>query len=248
MNTYKHDNVNDIYIVNNYKKYYLYIHKNILYFYPSDESKKYYKNNLLKKNVVSDFFLECDINNLLKEQNYLFEGYMYGDNDNCKELLLTDILFCGNTLIVDSEYSTRYTLLYNIFNTTSFNFIRINNSVSIKLHPYTSEKMLKTFLNNFKWCKEVISIERISNFSKQQYIITGNSSSKYNSQPTLKIVKKTSKSEIYQVYDTLTNDNEGLLYVKSLYISKKLDELFKNNPILELNCVYNFNFQKWMYT
>ena len=234
-NFFKNDS--DYFIPNNYKKYYLYITEKkkgvaTLFYYPSVESKKYYESNLLVKNTLLEFFVECDIT--LKANSILLEGYMYNNNTT---FLLSDVLFIGNQQINNPNYNERFNLLLNIYTESLSSIININ------MHPYMTESYMELFLNNFIYKNEIINIEKISNFIKQQLLIVGN--------PILegckfkKTIQKTKKSEIYNVYNLTSNDPEGFLYIKTLQDSIFIKNKFKDTDIITCDCIYNTNFQKW---
>lgn len=227
-------------IPNNNKKYFIFMKKisnttAIMYYFPSETSKQYYSSNLLIKNTISDFFVECDI--VLQEPFYILEGYLYNNKQN---YLISDILFIGNNIVNEPDYSSRFNLLYNFYN------LYQNEFTNIQLHPYTSENMISLFLNNFIWKHEIVSIETIFGFYKEQkYIIEPFSSKTISSTPIFKIIEKTNKSEIYKVYNISTNDYEGLLYIKTLQDSIYMYNLTQNCDTCTLECVFNSNFQKW---
>ena len=244
------------YIPNNNKKYYVYITKKkdqytTMYFFADIESKKYYHDFLLIKNTLVDFFIECDI---VFEESFLLEGYLYGSNlyssnsntsenehsNNKMNYLITDILFKGKDLI-DSEYDKRYDIINELFFNKLSNLKNLNNILDIGIHTHISESYIPIFLNNFIWKKEIISIEHVNNFNKNQKYLQKDT----NDKSIDKKIVKTKTSDVFKVFNIETNNYEGLLYISTLKISKYINILFKSCDEVILNCNFNTHFQKW---
>ena len=250
-----HDNKDcEVKIPNNNKKFFLYIVKKVennkncytLYFFPDKNSKVYYSNFLLIKNTIDDFCIECDIT--FDDNSYLLEGYLYGDS-NKKQFLITDILFRNNELI-DNNFNGRMSLVHNLFFSKLHKMDNLNNLISIGIHHYVTNPLLKIFLNNFVWKSELICIETVCNFEKtikylpDKEICKNNKESDVSVSSTKKIIKS-KVSDIYNVYNIDTSDSEGILYISTLKMSKYLNNIFKENNELNLQCTFNKHFQKW---
>lgn len=216
---------NSIYYIipNNNKKYYLYIttngNKNILYFFQNDT-------------ILTDFYFET---NYKFETDILLEGYLYNDSSN---FLISDVLYYENNICI-KEYVERFDILENFY---FYNFEKIkNNSIQIGLHMNFSNNSqnIKVFLNNFKYNSEICSYEHIIGLKKIKNIYC-----KYDGVYEKKITK-TNYTEVYNVYNIESGNKEGILYVKNIYESKKLKELFKNVDEIVLKCIYNDTFYKW---
>jgi len=209
-----------------------------MYFFPDKKCASYFENCLLIKNTIDEFFIECDLK--LDDPLYLLEGYLYG-SDEKKHFLITDILFKGNTL-VECDYTNRLQMINDLFINKIDEMKNINNILSIGIHNSINNYLLKVFLNNFIWKNELIGVEVVRNFEKNQKFL--NEQSEYTG-TIQKVIRKSKTSDIYNVYNLITNDSEGLLYINTLKMSKHLNSLFKNNEQLTLNCCFNKNFQKW---
>ena len=215
-----------------------------MYFFPDKNSKMYYNDYILVKNTIDDFCIECDLN--FDDKSYLLEGYLYGNLDKM-QFLISDILFKGDKLI-DFNYYDRMQLVNSLFFNKIQKMCNLNNLISISIHHYITIPLLKIFLNNFIWKTEVICIETVCNFEKKINFLEQN---KHNNNinndcdVSIKKITKTKVSDIYNVCNLDTSNNEGILYISTLKMSKHLSSLFKENDELNLKCAFNKHFQKW---
>lgn len=224
-------------IPNNNTKFYLYINKkkilenckenyNILYFFPSDDSKS------------SDFFIEID-NKF--NSTFLFEGYIY-KKDNKSYYLLTDILFKDQELIT-CDYALRYTMLNEIFFNIT-NLSNLNDHLTIGIHPIFQnehENIIHIFLHNFIHKQDICSVEHVYNFKKIQI----HKESPHVGEENKKIGKG-KYPDVYNVYNLNTGNNEGILYIKGLKESKCIKNIISNvDDLFILKCKYNSTFHKW---
>lgn len=226
-------------IPNNNVKYYLFITNksklettkdkyNTLYFFPDTNNKQ--------DNQLTDFYLEID--ERFKEE-YLFEGYLYKKADNKLSFLITDILIINNQPII-TDYAMRLTIMNEII--MDINLFDLNNHLSITLHPVfqkANENLIKIFKNNFIFKTDICSIELVNNFIKIRYI------DKQDLEDTDKIIEIGKYSDVYNVYDILTNDYIGILYIKGLKQSKMMKNLFVDKNKIVLKCKFNNDFKKW---
>lgn len=234
-------------LLNNNIKYYMYTIKrkelekckdesNILYFFRMGE-----KGNANEK--VDEFYMEID--NKFND-NYLFEGYMYtDDNLSKKSFLISDILVKNNNVIRE-DYTNRYLVLNDII---KYEYKNLNNLLNINIHTVFQkdtvnniDSLLNIFKNNFIYNKELIAIEEIYNSNKVV---------KFTTNPNkLQCKKRIIKRDIIDVYDVInidTGDNEGVLYIRGLKESKYFKEIFyvKNLETVEIECEFNKKFYKW---
>lgn len=226
-------------IPNNNIKYYLFITNksklettkdkyNTLYFFPDTNNKQ--------DNSFTDFYLEIDER---FKREFLFEGYLYKKADNKLSFLITDILIIDNQPIT-TDYATRLTIINELI--MDINLFDLNNHLSINLHPVfkkANENLIKIFKNNFIFKMDICSIELVNNFVKTRYI------DKRDVQDTDKIIEIGKYSDVYNVYDVLTNNHEGILYIKGLKQSKTIKNLFVNKNKIVLKCKFNSEFKKW---
>lgn len=240
-------------VPNNSKKFYLFISHNsriektdnfnLLYFFTDNETNKLFEENKLEKNILSDFFMEID---LTFNCEYLVEGYLYseGASSNISNycFLITDILFIGEQ-IVDCDYGFRYSLINEHFLPIIHKLSRLNDHLTISIHPMFEESntsIVKVFLDNFQFGSQVNSFETISNFKKTRKTIVN----KVNIEE--KLITKTNQSEVYSVSELKTNNNQGILYISSIKISKQMKKLFTEKDIVcKLKCKFNTQFNKW---
>ena len=245
---------NNVLIVNNNKKYYLYITKksnldnsnsnyNILYFFPDTQSLDFYKNDLLTINKLNEFYIET---NSLFEEDILFEGYLYTKRDTPTHYhyCITDILV-KNHEIVNCDYELRYTLLNELL--LHKDLTNLNDNMTISPHQLIYQMnsgLISVMLNNFIYKKELCSIEEIDNFNKTitKYVEPSFNTLDY------KYISKGKYSDVYNVYNIESKEKEGILYIKGLIESKKLKELFTNietECTVKIKCKYNKSFNKW---
>lgn len=246
-------------IPNNNNKYYLLIvNKNditpnnmnnkykICYFFPHEDSN----DNLIFKNSKIDFYVEIDnYKTTFNHNNYLFEGYLYNLNDQ-KTFLITDILAIDSKLI-KSDYSLRYSLIYKLVSQQKLN--NLNGHLTIGIHSIfeldselydaniQASQVFKLFKNNFTFKDEISAIEHVSEISLKKHIEV----SKIAIQNETKIITKGKYIDVYNVYNTITNNHEGILYVKGLKESKLIRPMFSENESIQIECSFNNNFKKW---
>lgn len=226
-------------IPNNNIKYYLFITNksklettkdkyNTLYFFPD--------TNNIQDNRLTDFYLEIDER---FQQEYLFEGYLYTRTDNKLSFLITDVLIINNQPVI-TDYATRLTTINEII--MNINLFDLNNHLSITLHPVfqkANENLIKIFKDNFIFKSDICSIELINDFVKTRYI------NKVDLKDTDKIIEIGKYSDVYNVYDNVTNNYIGILYIKGLKQSKIMKNLFLNKNKIILRCKFNNDFKKW---
>ena len=251
-------------IPNNNQKYFLYISQknklerigsnqknyNFLYFFPDKISKEYYSNNKLEYNKLSDFYIEID---LVFSYDILLEGYLYRSKEGKLHYLLTDILY-KNTDLITFDYKLRYNLLNEIFMPLKKNLINLNDHLYINLHPMfnnINENMITIFKHNFIFKEQLCCLEKIELFSKERSIIVDYPSEGNTQENTkdyvIKLIEKTKYADVYNVFDKVTNNKQGILYIKGVKDSKYIKELFNknSNSIIEHECIFNKNFNKW---
>lgn len=244
-------------IPNNNNKFYMFVtnkydttnNKNdnkykILYFFPSNE----HKNNLFK-HLITDFYVEIDSNKAnFTKSNYLFEGFLY-NKDSFNTFLISDILSVDNK-IIDCNYSLRYNLINNIIKEQ--NLDNLNGHLNIGIHSmfeYNSDDyniILKMFKNNFKFKNDISSTQIINDNN----LIKTNTESVDIVTPTNKKITKGKFIDVYNVFNINTNNNEGILYVKTINDSKSLRKMFEDKEEhgifhIEILCDYNRYFKKW---
>lgn len=226
-------------IPNNNIKYYVFITNksklettkdkyNTLYFFPDTNNKQ--------DNRLTDFYLEID--ERFKDE-CLFEGYLYKRPDNKLTFLITDVLIINNKPMI-TDYATRLTIINEII--MDINLIDLNNHLSINLHPVfqkVNENLIKIFKDNFIFKTDICSVELVNNFIKTRYI------DKRDLEDADKIIEVGKYSDVYNVYDVVTNNYIGILYIKGLKQSKMMKNLFVNKKKIVLRCKFNNDFKKW---
>jgi len=244
----------DYLIPNNNKKYYLLITKKRLLEPNSvnDKEKNFNNNRSNSYDILylfpdqfnsetdncSDFYMEIDP---VFSDELLLEGYLYKDEQNKYSYLLTDILI-KNKKIIDVSFELRYTLLNEIIKGIRMECLKeLNNHMTINVHPMFDMEntcFVKIFKTNFVYKDQITAIEHVSKFTKRRYVdkIKGNDIKR------LEIGKYT---DVYNVFNSDTNNNEGILYVKGINESKQLKNMFKDKKTIILKCSWNVTFSKW---
>ena len=52
-------------------------------------------------------------------------------------------------------------------------------------------------------------------------------------------------SDVYNIYDVVTNNYQGILYIKGIKQSKEMKRLLLNKDKIKLQCKFNNDFKKW---
>lgn len=252
----------EIFIVNNNKKYYVYFipkkmvsncdnEYNLLYFFPDEKTVSFFKNDKINSNVISDFYIETEI----KFKNIvscLFEGYMYKISDNNYHYLITDILYINSNQdinVLQLDYISRFALLNEFFiNKPELSIKNINNNINVGIHQIFSKSkknMINIFKNNFIYKQELCCIETVNkkSFNKKSFI-------EPNNQIQSKLIERSDKFvDVYNVYDINTMNHDGILYIKGLVESRQMNQIFGNKSKIGereiIKCKWNSHFNKW---
>lgn len=234
---------NELYIPNNNKKYYCLIIKknqiedtkdnyNILYFFNNDP------NNFV------DFYIEmsCYFN-----ETILLEGYLYNNSVTTfhSHFLATDILIKNND-VVNGDYIFRYMILNELLYPLMDNLRNINDNINIGIHNIfnnNNKNMMQIFKKNFIYNTELCAVENINNYTKKTYL----EDTTIIFTDSEKLIEKTSYADVYNVYDTMTKESNGILYIRGLKESRFMKIVIgtdtKNGSIVK--CKFNKNFNKW---
>lgn len=157
-----------------------------------------------------------------------------------KKVLIHDILVL-NGKVLKVDYLLRYNLLIEKIGTTS---IKVTNNYKFQVSPkLTGDTDLDVFKTNFKYpLSHFLCVW--NSYHKDLYLLESN----YIMQNL--VIKPQIKSEIYNVYSMTTNEDLGLLYIKSLSDSRYIRSLFKNVSDTHIihKCIYNERFGKWEIT
>lgn len=229
----------DFIIANNNIKYYLFITNksklenlkdkyNILYFFPDVTTEL--------DNTLSDFYLEIDER---FKSDYLFEGFLYKRSDNKLSFLITDVLIIENDIVM-TDYASRLTIINEIIMDKYLN--NLNNKVNINLHPIfkkENENLIKIFKDNFIFKSDICCIELVNNFIKTRYV------DNVDLEASEKVIKIGKYSDVYNIYDVITNNYQGILYIKGINQSREMKRLLLNKDKIKLQCKFNNDFKKW---
>jgi hypothetical protein len=243
---------------NNNKKFFVFItHKsnvdqntndshNIVYFFPDDVSKDYYKDNKLVNNVMTDFFIEI---NKRFESELLLEGYLYQHN-GLYQFLCTDLLMI-NDRVLTVDHDTRWSLLHEYIYFNKFGSLeQLNHHISFELHPYvlsSSMCLLPIFSANFIHKDEIVCEEHVYDKSRERQIYCGTTMDNNEPQLCPKLVRRTKLTDVYDVYDANTKNNQGIMYIKGLKESRWMRDLFKQSTseTMPVQCWFDRQFNKW---
>lgn len=240
---------------NNMKYYMLIVNKSDIT--PNNINNKYkicYFFTLNNSNNNTDFYVEIDNDKCnFTRKNYLFEGYLYKNNSSSKTFLISDVLAI-DSVIVKCEYSLRYSLINKIMLNQHLDDlnghlnINIHSVFDINLETNNTNELFNIFKHNFIFKDEINSIEYIEEkcLKKTQSLMY----SSQNDSTVLKFISKTKYIDVYNVYNIYSNDHEGILYIKTINDSKKIQQLarqFGLNEKITLPCVFNEKFKKWQF-
>ena len=201
----------------------------ILYFFP----EKY-------TSIHSDFFMEIDFVECFPKKSYLLEGYLYNE---CN-FLVTDLLAIEE-IVFETDYHMRLDTIHEIIPVDGIT--NINCFMNVTIHPVFSfsesnfKSLLNVFKNNFMFKKEINSIEyvKLNSFKKTTETDTVDL---IQNETKKMIITKTKYSDVYKINDFETGKDEGILYVKTISISKELSKL---SDQIVVSCTYNSKFYKW---
>jgi hypothetical protein len=238
------------FIPNNGRKYYLFVtNKSNIQNTKSNYKILYF---FTENNNQDDFFIETEYTSIGSSlPDVLFEGYIY--NKEIKpDYLVTDLLYYG-TRPQNCDYTLRLKLIEEIVHA---GINDINCFMDIHIHPtfkcndaeaaeadMEDTPLLAIFKSNFVYAKELTNVE----FVKERCIgYKKIKTSNMSFQPCEKHIQKTNYSDTYKVFDIETGNAEGILYVKTIDISKRLRELTRDtNNLIKIKCEYNTSFCKW---
>ena len=233
------------YIINNNIKYYLLIIPKMsnsnsyhtCYFFPDKQSNH---NNKDKSVYLSDFYMEIDQKSSFSNNVYLFEGYLY----NHSSYYITDILYYKNQVIIN-DYMSRYNLINEIVYDNMYTLQNLNGFMNIKIHPILDNtSYFVIFQNNFVFKQDLVCIETVYHYKLAK---TRNIYQNEKETCDTKGIIKGKYSDVYHVYNIQNNNNEGILYIKTLKDSLDILKLFENKTSdgIILNCEYNIQNKKW---
>lgn len=236
---------------NNGNKYYILVcsvqnFKGIHAIHHSILNTDFSSSEKIKTTTPTEFSIELDSTHpLLKYYNgYLFEGFLYdSDTLNPYDFYITDILFTKkDRCILSLPYEMRYLNIMNLFND---NFDMFNN-IDLTLNMKPSNIFPKTnftdlLIENHIHKSKLTHIEYILNhiYSKKNVALFNNQSKEQ------KILIKTDKTEVIEVHNKDTNNNEGILYIKNKTISHYLRDKLKQKDTILMTCIFNRKFNKW---
>ena len=153
--------------------------------------------------------------------------------------------------IIKCDYSLRYSLIYKLINNQ--NLTNLNGHLTINIHSifeldsenYDNDiqgsQLFNIFKNNFIFKQDICAIEYINMVSFKKYRELLDVKFKEDS----KIITKSKYIDVYQVFNSKSNNLEGVLYVKGLKESKLLKDMFLKTDTIELKCIFNNIFKKW---
>lgn len=192
-----------------------------------------------------DFYLEMSC---IFNETILLEGFLY-DIENNLNFLTTDILIKNNE-IVQGDYKFRYAIINELFYPITSSLLNINNNINIGIHTVfnnNNKNMMHIFKNNFKYKKEICSVESIDDYKKTQYLDDVLLQNDSRQDIINKTIEKTNYTDVYNVFDEITKEFDGILYVKGVRESNQMKILFKksnSNSIIN-KCKFNKQFNKW---
>lgn len=242
----KYDSQNH-YIVNNNQKYYLLIFNykpnyKTLYFFkaPSSAPSPQPSDNTLVPTDDS-FCIEID-GTYFPKKHYLFEGYMYV-KDNIMTFDTTDVIYVDK--YINAKYSVRRALLHELLYDNLEHLVLLNWTLNLGIHHVlTNRDLIPVFQNNCKFKEMMCCIETVPDNSVNKTIELYSVPCIYGS--VSKYITKGIYPDVYHVKDYYTNNDDGILYVKTLQDSVLMNKLFENGASeVVLEATFNNTLKKW---
>jgi hypothetical protein len=187
-----------------------------------------------------EFCIEIEYQSGLEEYlDIVFDGFLY-EQFGKMTYQIYDILYMKSKTV---EFTSKYMLLINLlYKSNQIVYKDLNTILTLEIvQPfYLSEdyqlytkcnKFGKFFTHYLFYSENVLSNVKIEKEEIKRSLL----------------IVKGQKTEIYNVHNPQTNDNLGVLYIPTLEKSKEIKELFlKNgNDEIEMECLFNFKFNKW---
>lgn len=190
---------------------------------------------------------------------WYFYSLVSSDNDFCIETdeihnpeLLESIMICtiftgtikvfdiivskGKILKVD--YSLRYNLVLDLIDTDTV----LNQDYTLEPSVFlTANTDLNIFTRNFEFTVQYF----LKVYTHQTFSIPEIMDYIPITQTKMCRIHKTEKSEIYNVFDSHTDEKLGILYIKTLLSSIHVNSLFENTDTIINECSFNQKFKKW---
>lgn len=181
-------------------------------------------------NRDKDFCIEVD------NSKYVECVFLCTVFDNTR-IFVSDILV-NKSKFLEVNYLLRYNLLLETIPESVQIDIHYKMSVSINLPEDTD---FTVFARNFKY--------NIQNFEKININSVSDNELLYfkpvDFGSRVCVIKKTQKSEVFNVHSKETDELFGLLYIKTLLDSKYVNGLFTETSSVEHVCKFNKQFNKW---
>jgi hypothetical protein len=249
------DNENLSYLLlNNGNKYYIWIYMSEG---NANEARIYLfeENNILNETCITikksdiNWNINWDINSDkligLEKNCYLLEGYLFEN-----EMYFTDVLYPYYKL----DYSSRREIIYGIIGGKATPYmvmyrgkdIILGKTLPIIKQEPQEKNLNKTFENlmfaNFKYGKQLEE----KNLIFEKSILKQNiKTKKIIKKEEMKKIIKGKKIELYEVYNILNGNYEGLLYIKSLKDSKDILVKSEKESGFTLKCKFDETKMKW---
>jgi hypothetical protein len=219
-----------------------------LYFIPNNGNKFHcFISERPKQSSILQFFSRDPIDTFFIETNKVFvkqvilEGYLYDAENDKKEYCITDILIYNGD-ILNVSYENRLKLLYSLFTKkTLVKFANLNDHLTFYIHPSFNSRN-KHLIDVYNLRKKTF-IETIDDFYKTNVKIpVENNDIVYE-----KLIDKGAYSDVYNVYNASTMDNDGILYIRTIDDSRKLYKMFKDKQDIKIHvkCRFNNKFNKY---
>lgn len=131
-----------------------------------------------------------------------------------------DTIYIVDVVVNNASFDERYRLVNELLCDNLDSLVNINNHVSISIHALYSKSLCNEYLIPLLYdCQYDKDCE--------------------------KIIEKTTYSDVYNVYNIVSKNNEGILYIKTSNESLELLQEFKKIKTLVKKCIYNETFKKF---
>lgn len=188
-----------------------------------------------KKILLCRFRFNEDLYN-----NTLIIGEISKNKKNQWVFYISDLILYKNKNQIKIKFSDRLEIIYKILK-ENYIYDEFMNVCNLEIKPY----FLIDNINNIKINTNIYFIpeDTFLNPIKKMKFEKKNIEKKINNEKTLLLIKKTEFPDVYKCFKN--NKSYGILFIKNIKESNDLNILFSTNQEIELNCIFNLQFNKW---
>lgn len=186
-----------------------------------------------------DFAIECDLySHKFPEMILHVVLFTSNSHDIQKNICMLSDIFWKDGMI-NLEYDLRYMMLFDIVE--QLKTMLFHPKYKWRLSPRLNIKSMNTkvFRDNFKYKMTGFLQTTLRQFDWEYFKL------ELMECKEMKRLEYGLQTDVYKVYDLMTDVYQGLLYIKTLQDSLDIRVLFGEEMVQERLCVYNHVFNKW---